>query len=93
MLIFALTDVNPAKILAGGGSEMEDSARRAQHYHDLALEFLVLTRITTAFDIRENYRMMGQHYLAKARAELAREKSMTSTTGLAASISTLRQSS
>src|SRR5215470_13192260 len=97
MLTFALTDVNLAKIWpyvrVSGGSEMEDSTRRAQHYHDLALEFLVLTRITTAFDIRENYRMMGQHYLAKARAELAREKSMTSTTGLAASISTLRRSS
>jgi len=53
---------------------MRDYASRAQHYHDLALEFLVLTRITTAVDIRENYRMMGQHYLAKARAELARAK-------------------
>ena len=34
---------------------MRDYAKRAQHYHDLALEFLVLTRITTAKDIRENY--------------------------------------
>jgi hypothetical protein len=57
---------------------MRDSASRAQHYHDLALEFLVLTRITTAVNIRENYRMMGQHYLAKARAELARAKRMAS---------------
>ena len=61
---------------------MKDYAKRAQHYHDLALEFLVLTRITTAKDIRENYRMMGQHYLAKARAELARAKRTRSATNL-----------
>jgi len=61
---------------------MRDYASRAQHYHDLALEFLVLTRITTAVDIRENYRMMGQHYLAKARAELARAKRRASGTNL-----------
>jgi hypothetical protein len=61
---------------------MKDCASRAQHYHDLALEFLVLTRITTAIDIRENYRMMGQHYLAKARAELARAKVIASATDL-----------
>jgi hypothetical protein len=61
---------------------MGDCARRAQHYHDLALEFLVLTKIVTAIDIRENYRKMGRHYLAKARAELARAKKMLSTTGL-----------
>lgn len=50
---------------------MRDNVGRAQHYHDLALEFLVLTRMTTTIDIRENYRMMGQHYLAKAQAALA----------------------
>jgi hypothetical protein len=52
---------------------MKDSASQAQHYHDLALEFLVMTRFTSA-DIRERYRMMGQHYLAKAGAALARAK-------------------
>jgi len=73
---------------------MRNCASRAQHYHDLALEFLVLTRITTATDIRENYRMMGQHYLAKARAELARAKRMASATNLeTASVSALAQSS
>jgi hypothetical protein len=61
---------------------MRDFASRAQHYHDLALEFLVLTRITTAIDIRENYRMMGQHYLAKAGAELARAKGRASAANL-----------
>src|SRR5579871_3581968 len=60
--------------------DMRDSARRAQHYHDLALEFLALTKITTAIHIRESYRMMGQHYLARARAELARAKDKTSAT-------------
>jgi hypothetical protein len=53
---------------------MKDSATRAQHYHDLALEFLVMTRFTTVVDIQERYRMMGQHYLARAGAELARAK-------------------
>jgi len=73
---------------------MKDCASRAQHYHDLALEFLVLTRITTATDIRENYRMMGQHYLAKAGAELARAKRMASATDLEiTSVSALAQSS
>ncbi|HKD27209.1 MAG TPA: hypothetical protein VKC66_15070 [Xanthobacteraceae bacterium] len=73
---------------------MKDSARRAQHYHDLALEFLVLTRLTTADNIRENYRMMGTHYLAKARAELARAKKRASRTRLkVASVSALPQSS
>jgi len=73
---------------------MRDCASRAQHYHDLALEFLVLTRFTTAIDIRENYRMMGQHYLAKARAELARAKSIGSGTKLEiASVTALAQSS
>jgi len=73
---------------------MRDCASRAQHYHDLALEFLVLTRFTTAIDIRENYRMMGQHYLAKARAELARAKSIGSATKLEiASVTALAQSS
>jgi len=72
---------------------MGDSARRAQHYHDLALEFLVLTRIRTAVDIRENYRMMGQHYLAKAQAELARANTMASATDLEiAPVSVLPQS-
>ena len=73
---------------------MKDSASRAQHYHDLALEFLVLTRITTAGNIRENYRMMGQHYLAKARAELARAKTTASGTTLkVAAVPSLPQSS
>jgi hypothetical protein len=73
---------------------MRNCASRAQHYHDLALEFLVLTRITTATDIKENYRMMGQHYLAKARVELARAKNMASATNLeVASVSALAQSS
>jgi len=72
---------------------MKDCASRAQHYHDLALEFLVLTRITTAMDIRENYRMMGQHYLARARAELARAKTMASGTSVeAAAVPALPQS-
>lgn len=52
---------------------MKDSAIQAQHYHDLALEFLVLTRFSTAA-VQEGYHMMGQHYLAKAGAELARAK-------------------
>jgi len=71
---------------------MKDYAKRAQHYHDLALEFLVLTRITTAKDIRENYRMMGRHYLAKARAELARAKTSPATNLEISSISALPQS-
>ena len=49
---------------------MEGSARKAQHYHDLALECLVLAKITTAIDIGENYRKVGQYYLAKAWAEI-----------------------
>jgi hypothetical protein len=56
------------------GEDMKDSASQAQHYHDLALEFLVLTRFTTTAAAREGYHMMGQHYLAKASAELARAK-------------------
>jgi hypothetical protein len=73
---------------------MGDCQRRAQHFHDLALEFLVLTRMTTAIDIRENYRMMGQHSLDKARIELARAKRMTSATDFeVASVSALPQSS
>jgi hypothetical protein len=73
---------------------MKDCASRAQHYHDLALEFLVLTRIKTAADIKENYRMMGQHYLARARAELARAKRRASATNVEiASGSALAQSS
>ena len=73
---------------------MKDCTNRAQHYHDLALEFLVLTRFTTATDIKENYRMMGQHYLARARAELARAKRMASATNLeVAPVSALAQSS
>jgi len=74
------------------GSDMGDSARRAQHYHDLALEFLVLTKIRTAIDIRENYRMMGQHYLAKARAELAHAQKMASATDLEIAPAALPQS-
>ena len=73
---------------------MKDCASRAQHYHDLALEFLVLTRIKTAADIKETYRMMGQHYLARARAELARAKRRASPANLEiASGSALAQSS
>jgi hypothetical protein len=53
---------------------MQDNATRAQHYHDLAFEFLVMTRFTATADIRETYRMMGQHYLARAGAELALAK-------------------
>jgi hypothetical protein len=53
---------------------MTDSASKAQHYHDLALEFLIMTRFASAADIQEGYRMMGQHYLARAGAELARAK-------------------
>jgi hypothetical protein len=53
---------------------MRDSASQAQHYHDLALEFLVMTRFAAAADIRETYRMMGQHFLARAGAALARAK-------------------
>ena len=49
---------------------MGDSAHKAQHYHDLALECLVLAKITTAIDIGENYRKVGQYYLAKAWAEI-----------------------
>ena len=72
---------------------MGDSTRRAQHYHDLALEFLVLTKIRTAADVRENYHLMGEHYLAKARAELARVKTITSTNDLGiAPVSALPQS-
>jgi hypothetical protein len=55
-------------------THMKDSATRAQHYHDLALEFLVMTRFTAIRDIQDRYRMMGQHYLARAGAELARAK-------------------
>jgi hypothetical protein len=73
---------------------MKDCASRAQHYHDLALEFLVLMRIKTATDIKENYRMMGQHYLARARSELARAKRMASAANpKIASVSVLAQSS
>lgn len=53
---------------------MRDSTSQAQHYHDLALEFLVMTRFTAAAEIQERYRMLGQHYLARAGAELARAK-------------------
>jgi len=73
---------------------MRDCASRAQHYHDLALEFLVLMRMKTAADIKENYRMMGQHYLARARSELARAKRTASATNpKIASVSALAQSS
>jgi hypothetical protein len=53
---------------------MKENTSRAQHYHDLALEFLVMMRFTAAAHVRERYRMMGEHYLAKAGAELARAK-------------------
>jgi hypothetical protein len=53
---------------------MRDSTSQAQHYYDLALEFLVMTRLAAAADIREGYRMMGQHYLARAGAALARAR-------------------
>jgi hypothetical protein len=53
---------------------MKESTSRAQHYHDLALEFLVMMRFTAAAQVRKRYRMMGEHYLAKAGAELARAK-------------------
>jgi hypothetical protein len=73
---------------------MKDCASRAQHYHDLALEFLVLTRLKTAADIKETYRMMGRHYLARARTELARAKRRAPATSLEmASGSALAQSS
>jgi hypothetical protein len=51
---------------------MGSCARKAQHYHDLALECLVLAKIATDIDIQENYRTVGQYYLAKAVAELTR---------------------
>jgi hypothetical protein len=53
---------------------MGESTSRAQHYHDLALEFLVMMQFTTAAHVRQRYRMMGEHYLARAGAELARAK-------------------
>jgi hypothetical protein len=51
---------------------MGESTSRAQHYHDLALEFLVMMQFTAAAHVRQRYRMMGEHYLARAGAELAR---------------------
>ena len=53
---------------------MGESTSRAQHYHDLALEFLVMMQFTAAAHVRQRYRMMGEHYLARAGAELARAK-------------------
>ena len=53
---------------------MTESTSRAQHYHDLALEFLVMMQFTAAAQVRQRYRMMGEHYLARAGAELARAK-------------------
>ena len=53
---------------------MRDNASQAEHYYDLALEFLAMTRFAAAADIQETYRMMGQHYLARAGASLARAK-------------------
>jgi hypothetical protein len=50
---------------------MQDNASQAEHYYDLALEFLAMTRFAAAADVRETYRMMGQHYLARAGATLA----------------------
>jgi hypothetical protein len=51
---------------------MGESTSRAQHYHDLALEFLVMMQFTAAAHVRQRYRMMGEHYLARAGVELAR---------------------
>ncbi len=80
--------------IEGWAIDMKDCTNRAQHYHDLALEFLVLTRIKTAADIKETYRMMGQHYLARAQAELERAKTRASATNVEiASGSALAQSS
>jgi len=62
---------------AGGAdarTECGGCANRAQHYHDLALEFLVMMRFAAVAQVRERYRMMGQHYLARAGAELARAR-------------------
>jgi hypothetical protein len=53
---------------------MQDSASRAQHFHDLALEFLAMTRFAAAPEARETYHMIGQHYLARAGAELTLAK-------------------
>jgi hypothetical protein len=53
---------------------MGESANRAQRYHDLAFECLVWSTFSTNDYVRENYRMMGQYYLAKAHAELTRAK-------------------
>jgi hypothetical protein len=47
---------------------MRDTASQAEHYYDLALEFLFMTRFAAAPGMRETYRMMGQHYLARAGA-------------------------
>jgi len=51
---------------------MTDSASRAEHYQDLALEFLAMTRFAAKAAVQERYRMMGRYYLARAGAELAR---------------------
>ncbi len=51
---------------------MKDSVITVRHYHDLALEFLIMTRLAAAPHVRERYRIMGEHYLARAGAELAR---------------------
>jgi hypothetical protein len=66
--------ISAIPLLSEWARDMKDSTSKAQHYHDLALEFLVMTRFTTVADVQANYRMMGQHYLAKAGAELARAK-------------------
>ena len=58
----------------GASRGFTNCAGRAQHYHDLALEFLVMMRFAGAAQVRERYRMMGQHYLARAGAELARAR-------------------
>jgi uncharacterized protein (DUF2252 family) len=66
------------------GEDMKDSASQAQYYHDLALEFLVLARFTTTAAAQEGYHMMGEHYLAKASAELARAKLVVGSANLEA---------
>jgi hypothetical protein len=58
----------------GGGNAMGGYTFKAQHYHDLAFECLVLAKITTNIATRENYHNVGQYYLAKALAELTLAK-------------------
>jgi len=67
-------DEGGSKSAGDASPECAGCASRAQHYHDLALEFLVMMRFTAVSQVRERYRMMGQHYLARAGAELARAR-------------------